>query len=255
MSNVDPLRLVLIAAALGSVLSAAAMAQEQPSSSQQPQQPQPPPQQPAPPQQPNADPATAMLGAWEFSNADHDKICRFVFRSDAVTGGSRVDVDKNCANLFPSTKDIVGWSVDNFGSLRLLDGRGAAVIELTEAESGLYDGFQPGEGRYILQSAAAAPVRSAEDIVGDWGVARGTGKAICVLSLINAPAGGDALTLNIKPGCDPLVTRFNPTGWRMDQGELLLLSARGQKWRFEENDVNTWQRVPESTDPVLLVRQ
>jgi hypothetical protein len=34
-----------------------------------------------------------------------------------------------------------------------------------------------------------------------------------------------------------------------------LLSARGQTWRFEENDVNTWQRVPETDDPVLLVRQ
>jgi len=41
----------------------------------------------------------------------------------------------------------------------------------------------------------------------------------------------------------------------MDQGELLLLSARGQSWRFEENDANTWQRVPETADPVLLVRQ
>jgi hypothetical protein len=41
----------------------------------------------------------------------------------------------------------------------------------------------------------------------------------------------------------------------MDQGELLVLSSRGQNWRFEENDANTWQRVPEGTDPMLLVRQ
>ena len=53
----------------------------------------------------------------------------------------------------------------------------------------------------------------------------------------------------------PLVTRFGPTSWRIDQGDLVLLSARGQTWRFEENDANTWQRVPESADPVLLVRQ
>ena len=42
------------------------------------------------------------------------------------------------------------------------------MIELTEVESGIYDGFKPEEGRYILQSAAAAPVRSADDMVGDW---------------------------------------------------------------------------------------
>jgi hypothetical protein len=49
--------------------------------------------------------------------------------------------------------------------------------------------------------------------------------------------------------------RFNPTGWRMQEGDLMLLSARGQSWQFEENDANTWQRVPESSDPILLVRQ
>ena len=200
--------------------------------------------------------ATAMVGAWEFSNADRDKICRFNFRADAAASGYKLDIDKNCPSLFPTTKDIVAWAVDNFGGLRLLDANGNAVIELNEAEAGLYDGFEPGQGRYVLQSAAAvAPVRSAEDMVGDWAIARGTGKPICVLSLATNPAGADALMLKVKPGCDAMVTRFAPYSWRMDQGELVLLSSRGQTWRFEENDANTWQRVPESSDPVLLVRQ
>ena len=86
-------------------------------------------------------------------------------------------------------------------------------------------------------------------------MARGTGKPICTLTLANSPAGADTFTLKIKPGCNALVTRFGPTSWRMDQGELVLLSARGQTWRFVENDANTWQRVPETADPVLLVRQ
>ena len=66
---------------------------------------------------------------------------------------------------------------------------GNAVVELTEVESGMYDGFTPEEGRYILQTAAAAPMLSADDMVGDWAVARGTGKPICVLTLANSPAG------------------------------------------------------------------
>jgi hypothetical protein len=204
--------------------------------------------------------ANALLGAWEFSNADHDKICRFTFRADPAPGGYRLDIDHNCAALFPSTKEVSGWAVDNFGGLQLLDAHGTAVIEMTEAERGIYDGFQPGEGRYILQSAAAAPVHSADDLVGDWAVARGTGKPICVLTLANSPlasnpAGADNLSLKVKPGCDPFVVRFGPVSWRVDQGELVLNSARGQTWRFEEDDANTWLRVPESADPVLLVRQ
>jgi hypothetical protein len=204
---------------------------------------------------PNRDAAAAMLGTWELSNSDHDKTCRVVFRNDAVPGGFKIEIDKNCPNIFPSTKTIIAWAMDSYGNLNLLDAQGNAVIELTEVESGIYDGFNPEEGRYILQSAASAPIHSADDMVGDWAIARGTGKPICLLTLANTAAGADGFALKLKPGCDVLVTRFGPTAWRMDQGELVLLAARGQTWRFVENDANTWQREPETADPVLLVRQ
>jgi hypothetical protein len=243
---------IIVVAIAGSLCGGVALAQDA-----QPQNPQPPtaPPQSAQPQNTLSDAANAMIGAWEFSNADHDKTCRFNFRADAVAGGYRLDIDKNCPNVFPSTKDIAAWSVDNYGNLRLVDASGNAVVELTEVESGMFDGFKPEEGRYVLQAAAAAPVRSADDMVGDWAIARGTGKPICMLTLANNAAGADIFVLRLKPGCDASVTRFGPTTWRMDQGELVLLSPRGQTWRFEENDANTWERVPETPDPVLLVRQ
>jgi hypothetical protein len=214
----------------------------------------------APPQKSESDAVKAMIGAWEFSNADHDKTCHFNFRADPLGAGYRLDIDKNCPNLFPSTKEMVGWSLDNYGNLRLLSFSGQAVVELTEVEGGMFDGFTPEEGRYILQTAAAAPVLSADAVAGDWAVSHGANKAVCVLTLANTPAGanspaGDALALTIKPGCDPFVMRFAPSGWRMDEGALVLLLARGQTWQFEANDANTWQRVPESADPIMLVRQ
>jgi hypothetical protein len=203
-----------------------------------------------------ADPVAAMIGAWELSNADHDKVCKLNFRNDAVPGGHQLDIDKNCVNVFPSTKDITAWAVDNFGNLRLVGAQGVAVIDLTQVENGMFDGFKPEEGRYILQAAAAVPIRTADDMIGDWAIARGTGKPICLLTLGNAAAAAaDNLPLKVKPGCDALITRFGPTSWRMDSGELVLLAPRGQSWRFEENDANTWQRIPETPDPVLLVRQ
>ena len=134
------------------------------------------------------DPVGDMVGAWEFSNADHDKICNFNFRADAAPGGYKLDIDKNCPNVFPSTKDIVAWTIDNYGNLRLLDAGNGAVIELTQVEGGMFDGFKPEEGRYILQAAAAVQARSADDLVGDWAIARGTGKPICMLTLANTPA-------------------------------------------------------------------
>jgi len=207
------------------------------------------------PQERPEDPVNAMLGLWEFSDADHNRMCRFTFRGDAASGGRRLDLDKSCVSLFPSTKNISGWALNNYGDLSLLDSHGQAVIDLTQVESGMYDGFSPGEGRYVLQTAASAPVHLAEDMAGDWAVTRGTGKPICTLTLANSPVTGGALTLRVKAGCDPLVTRFNPNAWRMDQGELVLLSSRGQSWQFVETDPDTWQRVPESADTILLVRQ
>ena len=208
-------------------------------------------------QERSEDPVTAMLGAWEFSDADRNRTCHFTFRGETASGGHRLDVDKGCVSLFPSTKNISGWALNNYGDLSLLDSHGEAVIELTQVESGMYDGFSPGEGRYVLQTAASAPVHLPEDMVGDWAITRGAGKPICTLTLanspVNSPSGG--LALRLKTGCDPLVTRFNPNAWRIDQGELVLLSPRGQSWQFVETDPDTWQRVPESADLILLVRQ
>jgi hypothetical protein len=209
----------------------------------------------AAPQNSAGDPVHNMIGAWEFSNADHDKICHFNFRADTAPNGYKLDIDKNCPSLFPSTKNMVAWSVDNFGSLRLLDASGNSVVDLSEVETGMYDGFTPEEGRYILQAATSAPQLSASDVAGDWAVTRGAGKPICILTLANNSLVGDVLALKVKPGCDASVMRFSPTGWRMDEGELMLISPNGQTWQFEQNDANTWQRVPESSTPVLLVRQ
>lgn len=195
-----------------------------------------------------------MSGVWEFSNADRDKICHFTFRPDPAAGGYKLDVDPNCPSLFPSTANMAGWSLDNYGDLHLLDAQGKQIVDMSQVEGGMYDGFTPEEGRYILQAAAAAPALSADDMAGDWAITRNAGKPICVLTLANSPAG-DALALTVKPGCDPFVMRFAPAAWRIDQGSLVLLSAHGQNWQFEENDPRNWQRVPETADPILLTKQ
>ena len=55
------------------------------------------------------------------------------------------------------------------------------------------------------------------------------------------------------------VAAGTPVGLRaksiMDRGELVLVPARGNPWRFEEIDNVSWRRLPESADPIMLVRQ
>ena len=205
------------------------------------------------------DGARAMVGSWEFSNADRDKICTIAFKADAGSVGMKLDFDRACAGVFPFVREIVGWTLAENDFLRLLNEQGSSVLEFSEVESGVYEAPRPGEGILFIQTAAAAgsaPVmRTAEQMSGEWTVMRGQDKPVCVLTLSSTAAGSD-FAVRVRPPCDPFITRFGPAVWQIDRGELLLKSPRGQTWRFEEtSDPTTWQRVPEGAEPVLLVRK
>jgi hypothetical protein len=208
-------------------------------------------------QAPNlSDAAKALVGTWEFTNADRDKVCTVTFRTDRSTSGMKVDFDRTCANVFPFIREVAGWTMGENDFLRLVNAQGRSVLDFSEVESGVYEAPRPGEGILFIQNAGAAgpAPRTAEQIAGDWQVVRGSTQPICTLTLVNTAAGAD-LALRVTPPCDGLVTRFAPTTWQVDRGELLLKSARGQTWRFEESGETTWRRVPEAADPITLVRK
>jgi hypothetical protein len=207
-------------------------------------------------QAPPSDAAKAMTnGTWEFSNADRDKRCTVTFRTDPAAAGMRLEFDKGCVGQFPFIADVAGWTLADNDFLRLLDAQGKSLLEFSEVETHIYEAPRPGEGILFIQASAAVgpPPKQAEQMVGDWGLVRGSGKPICTLSLANTPAGDD-LALTLKPGCNAFVTRFAPTAWQMDRGELLIKNARGQAWRFSEGDNSTWTRVPETAEPLTLVK-
>lgn len=210
---------------------------------------------PAPPAAGMGEAAKAMIGTWEFVNADRDKRCSVSFRADTGPGGTKVEFDRGCPAHYPFIRDVVAWSLNDGDFLRLLDARGRAVLEFSEVESGVFEAPRPGEGILFIQAASAAgpEPRGAESMLGDWTLQR-AGKAICALTLTSTAAGAD-LALRLRQPCDALVTRFAPTTWQMERGELVLKSARGQSWRFEEGEEQAWKRIPESADAITLVRK
>ena len=212
-------------------------------------------------QTPPSDTAKAMVGTWELSNADHDRVCSVTFKLNPIGAFYALELDKACADQFPATRDIVSWSFGKRDMLLLNDARGQPILEMLEAEAGTYEGLRPNEGRYVLQNAAvvaASRERTADQMFGEWTFVRGAaapGKPACSVTLANVAATTDSFALDVKGGCDPLITRFNPAGWKMDRGQLVLISGRGDYWRFEESEPNTWRRVPEQRPPMLLVKQ
>ena len=101
--------------------------------------------------------AKAVLGTWEFSNADRDKICTANFKTDRTGVGFKVEFDANCGNLFPLVKSVAGWAFPENDLLRLLDADGKSLVEFSEVEDGIYEAPTPGVGVLFLQNAAAAP--------------------------------------------------------------------------------------------------
>lgn len=198
-----------------------------------------------------------MIGQWELSTAGRDKTCVITLKGDASPQGLKLELDKGCGDALPFTKAIAAWSVKGLDIVRLQDAKGQSIIDVTEVESSIFEGLREGEGVYLLQNLAAARAlsKSADQLIGDWAMMRGSGKAICGLTLTNTETTPENFAVYLKPRCDPLVTGFGPTVWRIERGELLLQSAKGEIWRFEADDNAQWRRVPDSVDPLILTRQ
>jgi Protease inhibitor Inh len=179
-------------------------------------------------------------------------------KADTSPQGFKLELEPGCAAALPFTKEITAWSVKGLDDIvRLQDATGEAVIDFTEVETGIFEGLRQGEGVYILQNLAAARslAKSTDQMIGDWAMVRSNGQSVCGLTLTNNDAGHDNFQVFLKPKCDPAVTAFAPTQWRLEHGQMLLMAENGNIWRFEADDNAQWRLVPDSADPLIMLRQ
>jgi len=197
-----------------------------------------------------------MIGQWELATTERGKTCVVTMKSDATPQGFKLELEPDCAKALPFTKDIAAWTVRGLDIVRLQDAAGQPVIDFTEVESGIFEGLRTGEGVYILQNLAAARslAKSMDQMIGDWSMVRGNGRPICGLTLTNTEATGDNFQVFLKPKCDPLVATFAPVEWRLDRGQMILLSKSGETWQFEADDNAQWRKVPDTADPLIMLR-
>jgi Protease inhibitor Inh len=197
-----------------------------------------------------------MIGQWELSTTERSKTCVVTLKNDASPQGMKLELEPGCAAALPFTREITAWSIKGLDIVRLQDAAGGSVIDFTEVESGIFEGLRQGEGIYILQNLAAARslAKSMDQMIGDWSMVRGNGQAICGLTLTNTEAGGDNFQVFLKPKCDPAIAAFAPTQWRLEHGQMLLMSQSGETWQFEADDNAQWRRVPDAADPLIMLR-
>jgi hypothetical protein len=198
-----------------------------------------------------------MIGQWELSTTDRSKTCVVTMKDDTTPQGLKLELEPGCAAALPFSKDIKGWNIKGLDIVRLQDATGEAVLDFTEVEKGIFEGVRTNEGVYILQNLAAARslAKSQDQMIGDWAMVRGNGNTICGLTLTNNDAGNDNFQVFLKPKCDPTIAAFAPTQWRLEHGQILLMSDRGETWHFEADDNAQWRLVPDSADPLIMLRQ
>src|SRR5262245_27929153 len=203
-----------------------------------------------------SDAAKDMAGAWEISNAARDKTCPVIFKLEPGSGGFKLDLDDGCGTAFPSLKDVVVWTMGPNDAVRLLDSKGVVILDFMEVESQMYEAERKGEGLFFMRTQAAikAATITPDQVFGEWTLLKEFEKPLCNLTLSNASAGGESYKINVKPGCDPSVVGVELSTWQLDS-EGLLLTGRGGSWRFSESDATTWERIPPSADPLVLMRQ
>jgi hypothetical protein len=198
-----------------------------------------------------------MVGQWELSTTERSKTCVVTMKGDAAGQGFKLELEPACKAALPFTKGIVAWSVRGLDIVRMQDASGEAVIDFTEVEAGIFEGLRQGEGVYILQDLAAARsmAKSMDQMIGDWSMVRSNGQPVCALTLTNTEAGPDNFQVFLKPKCDAAIAQFNPTQWRLERGQIILMSKAGDAWQFEADDNAQWRRVPDTADPLIMLRQ
>lgn len=198
-----------------------------------------------------------MIGQWELSTTERSRICVVTLKNETVPQGLKLDLEPGCAASLPFTKDIAAWTVAGLDIVRLQTAAGEPVIDFTEVESGILEGRREHEGIYILQNLAEARslAKSMDQMIGDWAFVRGNGQPVCGITLTNTEVPPDNFQAFLKPKCDPAIASFRPEVWRLEHGEILLMSAGGETWHFQADDHAQWRLVPDSANPLILMRQ
>jgi hypothetical protein len=198
-----------------------------------------------------------MIGQWELSTTERSKTCVVTLKGDSSPHGLKLELEPGCAASLPFTKDIAAWTVAGLDIVRLQSATGEPVIDFTEVESGIFEGRRENEGIYILQNLAEARslAKSMDQMIGDWAFVRGNGQTVCGITLTNTEVPPDNFQAFLKPKCDPAIAGFKPEVWRLDHGEILLISAAGETWHFQADDNAQWRLVPDTANPLILVRQ
>jgi len=73
----------------------------------------------------------SMYGPWIITDQSGNKRCKVVLTDEPTIGGSVIDVDPDCATVFPVMADISAWRLMENWAIDLADGERKTRIRFT----------------------------------------------------------------------------------------------------------------------------
>ncbi len=220
-----------------------------------------------PPERPEA-----VAGQWELALDATGRKCRLALRIETARSGARLlALPYGCRKAFPILADVQGWTLGADGKVELLDADGYALLRFAAESAERLTAHGPDDEIYRLTAAHAlatadgaasgrvverleaaakstAPARNVRlsDLSGRYAVLREGGKDTgCMLTLDStAPAKGGSKAF-LAPACrDQGIVIFDPVGWRLANGRLVLTARKGHSTQLDLQADGTWMKEP-----------
>ncbi len=113
----------------------------------------------------------------------------------------------------------------------------------------------PAKPRPIAEPAAN---REGAELAGRYAILREGGKDVgCLLTLESGARGPQgSMKAQLAPACrDQGIVIFDPIGWRVERGQLILIARKGHSTKLERHQDGAWWRDTEDGGKPLGIRK
>ncbi len=238
-----------------------------------------------------ADPvATAEAGTWDIAFEQANRRCRLNLTRDSAGDGYSIAMPAGCRRAFPLLSGVASWSPGEGGHVLFRTEAGQAALDFGPASGSPFLQAVAGEGDlYTLtptdaarlaaitaaQAAAAPPLAAAVSpaaaaakpaapprpmtvgqVAGHYAVVRLRKDTGCMVTLDDDAKGPKgSLKAHLAPACgDQGIVVFDPVGWLLAHGELVLMARKGHTTELMPQDDGTWANAPAGGRVLTLKR-
>jgi hypothetical protein len=97
----------------------------------------------------------------------------------------------------------------------------------------------------LLAGSPLASAHAASDASGRYAILRDDKDTGCMLTLDSRARGPGGFRAQLAPACrDNGIVVFDPVGWTLERGHLVLTARKGHKAHFERDASGVWRRDP-----------